>query len=110
LVFSLTQRYDCSAADLNPIGGICKSDLRKFIAYSINKFHFEELREILEAPPTAELEPITETHTQTDEEDMGMSYDDLTEYGTVLVFGRNVSLEDAIEFHAFAPLEALPGM
>ena len=35
----------------------------------------------MEAPPTAELEPITEDHTQTDEEDMGMSYDDLTQYG-----------------------------
>jgi NAD+ synthase (glutamine-hydrolysing) len=24
-------KYDCSAADLNPIGGICKADLRSFI-------------------------------------------------------------------------------
>ena len=74
-------KYDCSAADLNPIGGICKADLRRFIAYSIDKFQFPELAGILEAPPTAELEPITDTHTQTDEEDMGMSYDDLTVFG-----------------------------
>jgi NAD+ synthase (glutamine-hydrolysing) len=36
---------------------------------------------IIEAPPTAELEPITETYQQTDEQDMGMSYDDLSVYG-----------------------------
>jgi hypothetical protein len=28
--------------------------------------------------------------------------------GTVRVFRQNFTLEDAIEFHAFAPLEALP--
>jgi hypothetical protein len=28
--------------------------------------------------------------------------------GTVLVFRRNLALEDAIEFHAFAPVEARP--
>ena len=33
------------------------------------------------APPTAELEPITDTHRQTDEEDMGMSYAELTVFG-----------------------------
>ena len=33
------------------------------------------------APPTAELEPITDTHRQTDEEDMGMSYDELGQFG-----------------------------
>lgn len=74
-------KYDCSAADLNPIGGICKADLRRFISYSIDRFQFPELASILDAPPTAELEPITDTHTQTDEDDMGMSYADLTVYG-----------------------------
>ena len=36
---------------------------------------------ILQAPPTAELEPITAEHCQTDEEDMGMTYRELSEYG-----------------------------
>jgi NAD+ synthase (glutamine-hydrolysing) len=74
-------KYDCSAADLNPIGGISKADLRRFITYAIDKFHFPELSGILVAPPTAELEPITADHVQTDEADMGMSYDELTQYG-----------------------------
>ena len=36
------------------------------------------------ATPTAELEPLRDGHApQTDEEDMGMSYDELTEYGVL---------------------------
>lgn len=31
--------------------------------------------------PTAELEPITETYVQSDEADMGMTYDELTVFG-----------------------------
>ena len=36
---------------------------------------------ILKAPPTAELEPITSEYSQTDEEDMGMTYQELSVYG-----------------------------
>lgn len=39
------------------------------------------LHSILQAPPTAELEPITPDYYQTDEEDMGMTYRELSEYG-----------------------------
>ena len=43
------------------------------------------LKEIVEAPPSAELQPLegenTSDYTQTDEEDMGMSYDDLGTFG-----------------------------
>ena len=39
------------------------------------------LHEFLEAPPTAELEPITETYVQSDEADMGMTYDELSVMG-----------------------------
>eukprot|EP00039_Didymoeca_costata_P032980 m.40185 g.40185 ORF g.40185 m.40185 type:complete len:696 (-) comp9635_c0_seq2:197-2284(-) len=74
-------KYDCSAADINPIGGISKRDLQKFIKYTSEKYTFPSLTSILEAPPTAELEPITKEYTQTDEADMGMSYDDLSQYG-----------------------------
>ena len=74
-------KYDCSAADLNPIGGISKSDLRLFIDHCREHLSYPSLSGILTAPPTAELEPITAEHTQTDEADMGMSYDDLTLYG-----------------------------
>ncbi|XP_067676851.1 glutamine-dependent NAD(+) synthetase-like isoform X1 [Haliotis asinina] len=75
-------KYDCSSADINPIGGISKTDLRRFIQYSINRYKLTALASILNAPPTAELEPLTNGQiAQTDEEDMGMSYDELSVYG-----------------------------
>jgi NAD+ synthase (glutamine-hydrolysing) len=30
-------KYDCSSADVNPIGGISKTDLRSFLLYAKNK-------------------------------------------------------------------------
>jgi NAD+ synthase (glutamine-hydrolysing) len=51
-------KYDCSSADLNPIGSISKTDLRSFIIYCISAFNLNSLRSIYDAPPTAELEPL----------------------------------------------------
>ena len=31
-------KYDCSSADLNPIGGISKTDLKKFVSYAQETF------------------------------------------------------------------------
>ena len=70
-------KYDCSAADINPIGGISKTDLRMFLAYCVEKLQLgNALGSILTAPPTAELRPLTDAkgavaRAQTDEEDMG---------------------------------------
>jgi hypothetical protein len=36
----------------------------------------------------------------------GMRWSQTGNYGTVRVFGQKIALEDAIAFHAFAPLEA----
>ncbi len=74
-------KYDCSSADINPIGGISKTDLRSFLRWAQENLGYPSLENIIEAPPTAELEPITETYTQTDEEDMGMTYDELSRFG-----------------------------
>ncbi|KAA8498143.1 Glutamine-dependent NAD(+) synthetase [Porphyridium purpureum] len=91
-------KYDCSSADINPIGGISKTDLKAFLRWASTKrlerdsgalrtgvlgggLGLTELVQILEAPPTAELEPITATYTQTDEIDMGMTYEELSMYG-----------------------------
>ncbi|KAM8939710.1 glutamine-dependent NAD(+) synthetase [Pelodytes ibericus] len=75
-------KYDCSSADLNPIGGISKTDLRAFIQYSVEKFQISGLISILSAPPTAELEPLTDGKvSQNDEDDMGMTYAELSVYG-----------------------------
>ncbi|OJA19921.1 hypothetical protein AZE42_03756 [Rhizopogon vesiculosus] len=74
-------KYDCSSADINPIGGISKTDLKKFIAYARDAFEIPILNDFLSATPTAELEPISETYVQSDEADMGMTYDELSVFG-----------------------------
>lgn len=74
-------KYDCSSADLNPIGGISKTDLKRFIASAKDKFDMPILEEFLDATPTAELEPITKEYIQSDEQDMGMTYRELSEFG-----------------------------
>ncbi len=76
-------KYDCSSADLNPIGSISKTDLRSFILYCSDKFKISALKSIYEAPPTAELEPLSNDGQieQLDEVDMGMTYDELSVYG-----------------------------
>jgi NH3-dependent NAD+ synthetase len=60
-------KYDCSSGDLNPIGSISKADLKLFLAWTATHYSLPVLKEVLQAPPTAELEPVTETYTQTDE-------------------------------------------
>ncbi|KAL2354681.1 carbon-nitrogen hydrolase [Cryomyces antarcticus] len=65
-------KYDCSSADINPIGGISKTDLKSFIGYASRAFSLPILDDFLSAVPTAELEPITKDYVQSDEVDMGM--------------------------------------
>ncbi|XP_041452892.1 glutamine-dependent NAD(+) synthetase-like [Lytechinus variegatus] len=82
-------KYDCSSADLNPIGGISKTDLRSFIIYAMKTFNLPALQGIMDAPPTAELEPLEAGKvSQTDEVDMGMTYNELSIFGRL----RKVSL------------------
>lgn len=38
-------KYDCSSADINPIGGISKTDLKRFIAYAEKAFDLPILHE-----------------------------------------------------------------
>eukprot|EP00756_Hemistasia_phaeocysticola_P006332 Hpha_TRINITY_DN13778_c0_g1::TRINITY_DN13778_c0_g1_i5::g.142281::m.142281/K01950/E6.3.5.1, NADSYN1, QNS1, nadE; NAD+ synthase (glutamine-hydrolysing) len=92
-------KYDCSAADINPIGGISKGDLRKFLRWAADARpaeygpRLEKCRSIVEAVPTAELRPLEDEHgktvaPQTDEEDMGMTYEELGVYGDLRSRGR----------------------
>ena len=58
------------------------SSFQSFLALARRRFNLTALDSILAAPPTAELEPLVEGRiAQTDEEDMGMSYDELAQYG-----------------------------
>lgn len=75
-------KYDCSSADINPIGGISKTDLKRFLLYAKDEFTLPMVANIVEAPPTAELEPLEDGRlAQTDEQDMGMTYNELSEFG-----------------------------
>ncbi|ANB15267.1 glutamine-dependent NAD(+) synthetase [Sugiyamaella lignohabitans] len=91
-------KYDCSSADINPIGGISKTDLKAFIAYARDAFDMPVLNDFLTATPTAELEPITKTYVQSDEADMGFTYDELS------VFGRLRKVEKFGPYSAFIKL------
>lgn len=57
-------QYDSSSADVNPIGGISKGDLRAFLRWGDLNLGYQTLAEVESAPPTAELEPITEKYTE----------------------------------------------
>ena len=99
-------KYDCSSADLNPIGAISKGDLKRMLLWAADKYdgHGDVLKEIAGAPPTAELRPNdskgegvgdgkndggdTAEHSQLDEEEMGMTYDELGWFGRLRKISR----------------------
>jgi NAD+ synthase (glutamine-hydrolysing) len=87
-------KYDCSSADINPIGGVSKTDLKAFLhwAASSDGYGWTVLEEIAGAPPTAELRPMADKasadHSQTDEADMGMTYEELRLFGRLRKIDR----------------------
>ena len=83
-------KYDCSSADLNPIGSISKVDLKNMLKFAAVEYNLAILAEIVAAPPTAELRPngAKEEHTQSDEADMGMSYEELGVFGRLRKISR----------------------
>lgn len=99
---------------MNPIGGISKTDLKRFIAYAQTAFDLpilersvlsESVSEVLlmysflDAIPSAELIPIGEDKAvQSDEVEMGMTYDELS------VFGRLRKVEKCGPYSMFGKL------
>ena len=78
---SFVSGWQTCSSQLNPIGGISKTDLKRFILWASTNFEMPILQSFIDAPPTAELEPITHEYTQSDEQDMGMTYNELSIYG-----------------------------
>lgn len=75
-------KYDCSSADINPIGGISKSDLKRFLIWAAEKLECPTLDEIAQAVPTAELRPMKEGEVmQTDESELGLTYPEMATLG-----------------------------
>ena len=83
-------KYDCSSADINPIGGISKLDLRRFLTWGASALMYPSLGDVEKATPTAELEPLGEGNSiaQTDEDDMGMTYKELGIFGRLRTICR----------------------
>lgn len=83
-------KYDASSADINPIGAISKQDLRRFLRWAAVHLGYPVLAEVETAPPTAELEPLASDGAiaQTDEKDMGATYEELSMYGRLRLLGR----------------------
>eukprot|EP00922_Rhytidocystis_sp_ex-Travisia-forbesii_P024432 GHVS01035856.1.p1 GENE.GHVS01035856.1~~GHVS01035856.1.p1 ORF type:complete len:880 (+),score=158.92 GHVS01035856.1:53-2692(+) len=75
-------KYDCSSGDINPIGSISKLDLRRFLLWAADELHYPTLKQIAEAPPSAELRPADDSGSQQDDEaDMGLTYHQLSVFG-----------------------------
>lgn len=70
-------KHDCSSADLSVTGGTSKLDIRRFIRWAQNAFSLPILGEFLDAPPTGELEPRRSYRVESDEKDMGMTYEEI---------------------------------
>jgi NAD+ synthase (glutamine-hydrolysing) len=113
-LFGYLTKYDCSAGDLNPIGGVGKADLRAFLEWAATPagLGFPSLAAVAAAPPSAELEPVIkrggaagggsgglspsppggegddEGGQQTDEADMGLTYADLSALGASRTLAR----------------------
>lgn len=87
-------KYDCSSADLNPIGAISKQDLKRMLLWAAKEYDYDILLDIAGAPPTAELRPKADDndaeaeHSQLDEEEMGMTYEELGYFGKLRKIAR----------------------
>ena len=62
-------KYDCSSADINPIGSISKEDIRAFQRWALKEWDLPILEAFIEATPSAELLPLS-AGIQSDEEEM----------------------------------------
>ncbi|KAI0984632.1 hypothetical protein GJ496_000191, partial [Pomphorhynchus laevis] len=71
-------KYDCSSADLNPIGGMSKNTVRRICHVLMNKYDLKCMKSIISATPSAELKPVFNSEDQqSDEHDLGLSYDQI---------------------------------
>ena len=59
-----------------------------FIYNFLQMFGFPSIDNFLTAVPTAELEPISDNYTQTDEQDIGLTYNELNDIGKLRKIDR----------------------
>lgn len=77
-------KYDCSSADINPIGGLCKMDLKRFLRWAHKTYGWQSMLDTVLATPTAELVPTAEDGVeQSDEADLGLTYPEMSAFGRI---------------------------
>jgi NAD+ synthase (glutamine-hydrolysing) len=76
-------KYDCSSADINPIGSLFKRDLRRFLLWAADIFNYPTLIQIANSPPSAELTPLGESGEilQSDEGNLILTNDEIRDMG-----------------------------
>lgn len=100
-------KYDASSADLNPIGGLRKTDLRRFLTWARDAMALPVLDAVLRATPSAELTPPGEHGPQTDENEIGLTYEQTARLGELRGVQRCGPLETFERLaHEWAPLPA----
>jgi NAD+ synthase (glutamine-hydrolysing) len=77
-----TFKYDCSSADINPLGSIPKNDLRDMVQWISEHNGYPSLKAVLAAAGASELAPFTDIR-RTTEEEMGMTFEELHDFGTL---------------------------
>jgi NAD+ synthase (glutamine-hydrolysing) len=70
-------KYDCSSADLNPIGSLSKNRVKSFLKYCYEEKGIKTINNVLNLIPSAELTPQISGQMQSDEIDMGITYEEL---------------------------------
>ena len=102
-------KYDCSSGDLNPIGAISKTDLKKFLHWGATRLGYPTLDLIASAKPSAELRPTSGDGEQLDEAEMGMTYQELSVFGRLRKLSKcgPVSMFEALlrQWPQCSPLE-----
>ncbi|QQP51706.1 Glutamine-dependent NAD(+) synthetase [Caligus rogercresseyi] len=80
-------KYDSSSADINPIGSISKIDLKYFLLHAKSEYNLSSLEGII---GEMELENVHQHHRGGggEEGDMGMTYEELSQYGKLRMSER----------------------
>ncbi len=74
-------KYDCSSADLNPVGSLSKKSINSFLNHCWKELKIKSLEGVFNILPSAELRPQIGDKIQSDEEDMGITYEELSVMG-----------------------------
>lgn len=78
-------KYDASSADINPIGSLPKTYIERILIVFGNKLN--TIQDIINQKPTAELMPGLTGGNQTDEEDIGLKYREMSELSRLMSSG-----------------------